>query len=68
LIPGDKLLAVPLIKGIFSCKVAMGEDLMGFGAEIGAGEAKWPVKEIWELQMGELRCEERRGSFRCFCP
>jgi hypothetical protein len=40
LIPEDKLLAVPLIKGMLLCEVAMGEDMMSVGAEIGTGEAK----------------------------
>jgi hypothetical protein len=60
-------LAVPLIKGMLPHKVVTREDIMSVTAEIGAGEAKWAVEEVWEWQMGELRCKERRGSFRCLC-
>jgi hypothetical protein len=50
------------------CEVAKREDIMSVTAEIGVGEAKRAAEEVRVWQMGELRCEERRGNFRCLYP
>jgi hypothetical protein len=37
-------------KGMLPCGVAMRAEIMSVGAEIGVGEAKWGVEEVWEWE------------------
>jgi hypothetical protein len=37
-------------KGMLPCGVVMREEIMSVGAEIGVGEVKWDVEEVWEWE------------------